>query len=269
MFNAIENVGRSPFFVYVDIVFPRIVPFILRKRLVMVLAQRRMFNKSVVMDDDFYELSKDARLLYYSLGMEADDDGFLKSAKRICRINDIPETALDELQDQGFIFRFPSGVVCIVDWPRNNQLRKDRYQPTEFSEFALVGLETVGIQGKRYRLKTEGEISMATAGIPAGNQRVPQDSINQENIGEHSLIEKKREHVVEKKEIPAWMMSAFGRVLTEEEYDTMEDLLKAYGADILKQGMDQLIKLRQQRVNPKPYSVDYLVSAIQQIVGEV
>ena len=49
------------------------------------MAQRRMFSLQVVDTDKFMDMPLSARLLYYELGMRADDDGFVASVNRIAR----------------------------------------------------------------------------------------------------------------------------------------------------------------------------------------
>ena len=41
------------------------------------MAKKRMFSLSVVDTDLFLEMPVTSRLLYYELGMRADDDGFI------------------------------------------------------------------------------------------------------------------------------------------------------------------------------------------------
>ena len=49
------------------------------------MAERRMFAKTIIASDDFLDMPMSARLLYFSLGMFADDDGFVNSPKSIMR----------------------------------------------------------------------------------------------------------------------------------------------------------------------------------------
>ena len=42
------------------------------------MAQRRMFNKSITNSSKFLKMPMSSRLLYYDLGMNADDDGFVE-----------------------------------------------------------------------------------------------------------------------------------------------------------------------------------------------
>ena len=49
------------------------------------MAERRMFSKSIVESDAFLDMPVTARLLYFTLGMEADDDGFINAPKKTIR----------------------------------------------------------------------------------------------------------------------------------------------------------------------------------------
>ena len=44
------------------------------------MAERRMFAKSIIDTDTFIDMPATARLLYFDLGMRADDDGFVDSS---------------------------------------------------------------------------------------------------------------------------------------------------------------------------------------------
>lgn len=94
------------------------------------MAERRMFAKSVVLDDRFLEMTLAARCLYYTLGMEADDDGFVGAPKRIMKVCGVGPSALRTLTEAGYVKQYDSGVVSLPHWLDNNQIRKDRYHPT-------------------------------------------------------------------------------------------------------------------------------------------
>ena len=94
------------------------------------MAQRRMFSLQVVDTDKFTEMSVSARLLYYELGMRADDDGFIASPKKIIRSVGCSEDDLKLLIAKGFIIPFDSGIIVIRHWKMNNYLRADRYKKT-------------------------------------------------------------------------------------------------------------------------------------------
>ena len=96
------------------------------------MAERRMFAKSVVLDDKFSDLPLSARVLYFTLGMEADDDGFVGAPRRAMRQCGVNKQALQVLIDAGYLRSFDGGVVYIQHWTTNNQIRKDRYRPSVY-----------------------------------------------------------------------------------------------------------------------------------------
>ena len=51
------------------------------------MAERRMFAKTIIDSYAFIDMPITARLLYYDLGMRADDDGFVNSPKKIMRMH--------------------------------------------------------------------------------------------------------------------------------------------------------------------------------------
>lgn len=98
------------------------------------MANRRMFSLDVTDTDKFLDLPHDAQLLYYHLGMRADDDGFIGVAKRLCRLVDIDENNLETLVKENFLYKFDDGVYAIVHWKLNNYIRQDRYKKTIYTE---------------------------------------------------------------------------------------------------------------------------------------
>jgi hypothetical protein len=116
------------------------------------MAAKRMFDKDLINQDRFVDLSNEAKLLYFLLGMEADDEGFI-GAKKILRVHGIKKEALEELLNENFLIQFESGVVVIVDWNRNNYLQ--RKKPTLYvKEKSLVELDS---ENKTYLFKQKKE----------------------------------------------------------------------------------------------------------------
>ena len=50
------------------------------------MAQKRMFSKQITDSDAFIEMPLSTQCLYFHLGMQADDDGFINAPKRIQRV---------------------------------------------------------------------------------------------------------------------------------------------------------------------------------------
>ena len=98
------------------------------------MAKKRMFNVDIVGSDAFLDLPHTAQALYFQLGMRADDDGFVGNPKTIQRTAGTKASDLELLVKKRFLLQFPSGVVVIKHWKINNQIQKDRYTPTVYTE---------------------------------------------------------------------------------------------------------------------------------------
>lgn len=98
------------------------------------MAKKRMFSIDIVGSDAFLDLPYSAQCLYFQLGMRADDDGFVGNPKTIQRIAGTKASDLELLVKKRFLLQFPSGVVVIKHWKINNQIQKDRYTPTVYTE---------------------------------------------------------------------------------------------------------------------------------------
>ena len=164
------------------------------------MARRRMFSLDVVDTDKFVCMSKDARYLYFELGVRADDDGFIGSPMRIIKMTESTKENLNELINTGFIIQFDTGIIVITDWLQNNQLRKDRYKPTVYvnernqisidesaKKYVLNGnqMETNGLRNKLNNIEKESNNKFS--GKPNGNQRFPQDRLGKNSIDKDSI----------------------------------------------------------------------------------
>ena len=97
------------------------------------MARKRMFDIEIINQDSFYELPMDAKALYFLLGMEADDEGFI-NPKKILRLYGGTEDSIKILIAKGYLIPFKSGVVVITDWKRNNYLDKNKIKETIYIE---------------------------------------------------------------------------------------------------------------------------------------
>ena len=139
------------------------------------MAERRMFAKTIIDSDAFLDMSISARLLYYDLGMRADDDGFVNSPKKIMRMIGASEDDLRMLCARKFIIPFDNGVVVIKHWRIHNYIRKDRYDETQYKvQKAMLELD----ENSSYRLKTGEEIPMIDDVSMSGQPTVNQLSTN-------------------------------------------------------------------------------------------
>ena len=131
---------------------------------------KRTFALKVVDSDSFLSLPRLARLLYYDLGMRADDRGFIPSPRRLLRSIDAPEKDLKVLLKTGYVYQFPSGVVVILDWPVHNSVRRDRFVETT-CQTELAQLEWQ--PGRRYHVVQSGDSMSPSVTTVARNDRYP------------------------------------------------------------------------------------------------
>ena len=135
------------------------------------MANRRMFSKDVITQARFLKLPVSCRLLWYDLGMHADDDGFVESWS-VMRQDGTSEADLQVLIAKGFVKLVNEDLVAyITDWNRNNFIRRDRYTPSEY-------------HGLLAQLQDAKPVS--DAGQP---NDIPMVCIGKDSIGKYSLVE--------------------------------------------------------------------------------
>lgn len=132
-----------------------------------------MFSKDITSSDAFREMPPSTQALYFHLGMEADDDGFLDNYRGLMRAINSSDDDLKILLTKRFLIVFPSKVIVVKHWLLNNTIRQDRYKETKYLDEKLALI-----------VKQNG--SYSELGKPSGNQVA-----TQYRIGEDS-IEKKR-----------------------------------------------------------------------------
>jgi hypothetical protein len=97
------------------------------------MASRRMFDREIMELDNFVDMPTSTRLLYVYICLDADDEGFLGSPKRVMRAFGGSEDDIKILIAKGFLVTFESGVVVITNWNEHNKIRADRIKPTRFT----------------------------------------------------------------------------------------------------------------------------------------
>lgn len=150
------------------------------------MAQRRMFSKDITTSDVFVDMPSSSQLLYFHLGMEADDDGFLGNARMLSRAYGMNNDDLKLLEAKGFVISFPTGVTVIKDWKINNQIRKDRHKPTIYQE--EKSLLTVDINGS-YLVGNQTTTIQQPTDNQTGDRLATQYSIGKGSIDENSIDE--------------------------------------------------------------------------------
>lgn len=119
----------------------------------------------------------EARLLYFELGMHADDDGFVQPGL-VLRMSGLPQSALAILTVSGLVYQFGDGIVVIMDWKTNNSVRGDRYKPTQYQDH--YDLLPVLHKERRERLKSGSDSLLHTNGIPLVDKLDTQDRLGKD-----------------------------------------------------------------------------------------
>lgn len=115
------------------------------------MAQKRMFDKGLLETDAFMDMPMATKALYFLLGMEADDEGFV-SPNRVMRIYGGNADDLKVLIAKNYVIQFKTGVVVITDWKENNYLDKNRIKETKYqNEKKLLALSS-----NKYELLNNG-----------------------------------------------------------------------------------------------------------------
>ena len=177
-----------------------------------------MFAKSIVLSDAFLDMPLSARCLYFTLGMLADDDGFVGNPKSIMRQCGASQDDMLVLLQKRYILGFESGVIVIKHWRMNNYLRNDRYHTTTYLE-----------EKEELRIDERGAYTEKDKfGIPCDNQvvdkwytevRLGKDSIGKDRLDKDS-IDKKKNNKKEKE--PKITFGEYQNVkLTQDEYDRL------------------------------------------------
>lgn len=195
---------------------------------------RRMFSDEITKTDSFLDMPKGSQLLYFHLGMEADDDGFISSPRMVMRVIGASDDELKILFAKKFLLEFESGICVIKHWRLNNQLRKDRYNETRYTkEKSLLFIRENGA----YTFNPEGAERVPKGHfLPSGNQlaterqpSIGKDSIEEDSIEDSNLATKRT-------------YGEFKKVkLTDSEYQKLVDKIGENNTQVMIDELDTYV----------------------------
>ena len=204
------------------------------------MAQKRMFDRAIIEQDSFFDLPMEAKALYFLLGMEADDEGFV-NPKKVLRLYGGNEDSIKILAVKNYIIPFNSGVIVVTDWKRNNYLDKKRVKPTIYQqEKAQIEYDEVS---EKYVLNEC---------LTNVKQMLKQYSIEENSIEENSIdILKEPKGSVSVKKCKQ-KYGKYQRVkLTDDEY---QRLVKDYGEEFLLKQIERLDEYVESNNNKNKYT---------------
>lgn len=185
------------------------------------MAERRMFARKIVDSDVFLDMPATTQLLYFHLGMRADDDGFVDKPRSVMRMIGGSENDLDLLFAKQFLIPFESGVVVIKHWKIHNYIRKDRYS------------ETIYLDEKA--ALSDAKNGIYDAGLPKGNQKatngLPMVDPGKDRLGKDRLGENKEGTADKPPTFKTEKPPKYGEyqnvLLTDEEMDKLRQIFPA------------------------------------------
>ncbi len=166
------------------------------------MAQKRMFDRAIIDTDKFMDMPMSTKALYFLLGMEADDEGFV-SYKKVVKIHGGTDDDVKLLIAKSFVIVFESGVVVITDWMKNNWLDSRRIKPTEYQkERQMLGVSKDGryllsnglARGEESRVEQRSIGAVATQPTPAP-EKVIKSLVSDQDTGDGSSVEPDDENV--------------------------------------------------------------------------
>ena len=180
------------------------------------MAERRMFARAVTGGARFLRMPVTSRLLYYDLGMAADDDGCVE-AFAVMRMTGATEDDLKVLVSKGFVKILNDDLVSLIlDWKVNNYIQKDRYHPSIYAKLLNdQSMDTECIQ----------DVSNLDTQV-----RLGKTSIGKASIGEASVGEVRAGKPAQSAKPPARTRFSPPSVQEIEEYCREKGLFAGYGA---------------------------------------
>lgn len=201
------------------------------------MANKRMFSLEVIDTDIFLEMPLSSRLLYYELGMRADDDGFVDNWKKIIKMTGLAEDDMKILIAKEFIIPFDNGVIVIKHWRLNNYLRNDRHHPTRHK----AELAQLYINDDVYELETTGKSTM----LPTDSQAVYLDksSIDKNSIDKSSSsIEQNVNQVMQ------FYLNNINSTPVIKEVEILESYEKDLPQDLIIYAMEKAVERKQRNL---------------------
>lgn len=156
------------------------------------MGNRRMISKTVTQTHRFLRLPLEAQALYFHLIQNCDDDGVVE-AFPILRMIGANEDNLGLLVIKQFVKPLNDEMVYfVVDFHKQNIIRKDRYVPSVYKKLLENDVEESNSQAITYNSTSdvsENSHQMTTTGKPNDNQMTTTGcpNISKDNISKYNL----------------------------------------------------------------------------------
>lgn len=154
------------------------------------MAKRRMFSTEIVRSDAFLDLPVSSRELYFQLGMDTDDRGYIPNAKSIIRVIGANIGDLEPLINKGFLMLRGDTLILQKHFRINNTIRSDRFKESEYiDDLKKLFIKSNGVYTDD---ELKGKPAALVLGIPTGNQTdtnwLPQFNLSKDKLSKVNLI---------------------------------------------------------------------------------
>lgn len=157
-----------------------------------------MFSIQVVNSDAFLNLKHESQLLYFHLGLNADDRGYIANTNSILTTLGIDPKYLQELIKKRFILERPNGLILIKHWRINNVIRSDFLKETKYlKDFANIKIEP----NDAYTEKKEEKGGVSNRGVSDDIELISTMNFKGNIINERKEIYKEKFVLLETEEI--------------------------------------------------------------------
>lgn len=157
------------------------------------MAERRMFSKRIINSARFLKMPVSTQLLYFHLGLHADDDGVVE-AYTVMNAIGVTEDDLRILVAKGFVQVLNEDLVTyITDWKENNKIRADRKVDSIYKDLLLQMVPDAQLLQPRQRADVKKRVIELPSGRPMDDQWTtngqPMDGIGKDRLGKDSIGE--------------------------------------------------------------------------------
>lgn len=158
------------------------------------MASRRMFSMKIINSARFLKMPSSSQLLYFHLGLNADDDGVVEGYN-ILRMTGCSEDDLRVLVAKNFIIVLNEDLVSFVtDWNEHNLIRSDRKIDSIYKDLLLQIVPGVEMVTKTQRSdvkkligqsmdsewSADGQTKAGIGKVSLGKERIDKERIDKD-----------------------------------------------------------------------------------------
>ena len=151
------------------------------------MASRRMFSLRLINSTRFLKMPLSSQLLYFHLGMRADDEGVVE-AYPVLKTVGCNEDDLKILVAKGFAQVLNEDLITyITDWNENNKIRSDRKTDSMYKDLLLKMIPNVGQVTNKCQPNDNQMTTKRQPNDRIGKDRIGKDSLGQDRVGKDNI----------------------------------------------------------------------------------